>query len=112
MTNITFRDFEKLDKREVNKIIARKLGFICNDNWEYNQNAMRGGVESSSWANLTLLKNKDDTHFSHIGWNPFTSADSALGLIIDFDLVLDLGGFTRSEAKEFIVYKAYLEAIK
>lgn len=109
---MTFNDFMKLDKREVNKTIARKLGFICNDNWEYNQNAMRDGVKSSSWANLTLLKNKDDAHFSHIGWNPFTSGDSALGLIIDFDLVLDLGGFTRAEAKEFIVYKAYLECLK
>lgn len=108
---MTFNEFIKLDKREVNKVIARKLGFICNDNWEYNQNAMRGGIESSSYANLTLLRNQDDNCFSHIGWNPFDSGDSALGLIIDFGLQLDLQGFTRKEAKEVIVYKAYLESI-
>ena len=107
-----FKQFENLNKREVNKTIAKKLGFICNDNWEYNQNAMRGGIESSSYANLTLLKNKDDKYFSHIGWNPFDSGDSALGLIIDFGLTPDLKGFSRKEAKEFIVYLAYLECLK
>lgn len=108
---MTFNEFIKLDKREVNKTIARKLGFVCNDNWEYNQNAMRDGINSRSWANLTLMKNKDDNSFSHIGWNPFDSGDSALGLIIDFGLELDLGGFSRKEAKEVIVYKAYLKSI-
>lgn len=108
---ISFDEFKKLDKREVNKTIAKKIGFICNDDWEYNQNAMRDGKESRSWANLTLLRNPDDKYFSHIGWNPFDSGDSALGLIIDFGLQLDLSGFKRSEAKEFITYRAYLKSI-
>lgn len=108
---LSFDDFKKMDKREINKTIAEKLGFICDDNWEYNQNAMRDGKESRSWANLTLLRNSDDKYFSHIGWNPFDSADSALGLIIDFGLQLDLTGFKVCEAKEFITYHAYMKSI-
>lgn len=108
---MNIEEFRKLDKREVNKTIAKKLGFICDDKWEYNQNAMRDGEESKSWANLTLVKGDDYSRFSHIGWNPFTSCGDALGLIIDFGLILDLSLLTREEAREKIAFASYLECI-
>lgn len=103
-----FEEFLRLDRREVNKVIARNLGYLCNDSWEYNQNAMRDGKDSDSWANLTLLRHPDDKHFSHIGWNPFNHNGNAFELLTLFDLNLNLFGFDLKTAREFVVYSAYL----
>ena len=108
---ISFDDFRDLDKREVNKKIAAHLGFECDDSWEYNQNAMKDGVNSPHYANLTLARKGAD-RFTSIGWNPYQCGDAAFGLMVDMNLTVSFNGLDRSDARLAVVYAAYQQLDK
>lgn len=100
-------EFRKLCQREVNKTIAIYQGFICDDRWEYNQNAMRDGKSSVHYGNLSLIKRGEDK-FHVIGWNPFNSNGDAFKLMVDFGMYnLDFDGKDTREAREEVIYRAY-----
>ena len=107
---MNFEYFKKLEKREVNKSIAKKLGFVCDENWEFNENATKHGVDSLYYANLTIRNSKNDS--SIVGWNPFTSSADAFNLMIDMNLGMPAVFEGREDARNLIVYYAYLESLK
>lgn len=111
MSNLTFEQFKELNKREVNKSIVRKLGFECDDSWQFNQNAMRDGIESKYYANLTIAYPGSDK-FHVIGWNPYNSYSDAFCLMCDMNLGMPAVFKDKEEARLLIVYYAYLESLK
>lgn len=111
MSELTFEEFKKLNKREVNKTIVKKLGFECDENWEFNKNASRLEHWDKSHANLTIAE-PDSNKFLVIGWNPYTSYSDAFCLMCDMNLGMPAVFKDKEEARLMIVYYAYLEATR
>lgn len=100
-------EFRKLCQRDVNRTIAMYQGFICDDRWEYNQNAMREGKGSMHYGNLSLVKRGTDK-FHVIGWNPFNSNGDAFKLMVHFNMQgIDFDDLDMREAREQVVFRAY-----
>lgn len=107
---LTIDDFRKLCQREVNKTIAMYQGYICDELWQYNQNAMREGKGSMHYGNLTLARRGSDK-LHVIGWNPFNSDGDAFKLLVYFNMQgIDFDDLDSREAREKVVFNAFLIA--
>lgn len=102
---------KKLNKREVNKAIIKKLGLECNEEWDFNKNASRCEHWEKSHANLTIAEYGSEK-FLVIGWNPYTSYSDAFCLMCDMNIEMPTVFKDKEEVRLLIVYNAYLECLK
>lgn len=99
MSDLTFEQFKELNKREVNRSIASKLGYeLC----EGIANKYRDK------ENIEGLETKNKGSF----WNPYGSYSDAFCLMCDMSLGMPAVFKDNEEARLLIVYYAYLESLK